>query len=57
MCPALRRHTAKKTKSACKLVVSAAGPNIYILTISIERNLELKKPNTIPGHSPLKHYL
>ena len=32
-CPAPRRHTAKKTESACELVASAAGSNIYTLTI------------------------
>jgi hypothetical protein len=34
-CPAPRHHTAKKTESACELVASAAGFNIYTLTIII----------------------
>ena len=29
----LRCHTAKKTKSACELIASAAGSNIYTLTL------------------------
>jgi hypothetical protein len=36
-CPAPRRHKAKKTQSACELVASAAGSNIYTLTESKQR--------------------
>jgi hypothetical protein len=31
-CPALYHYTAKKTESACELVTSAAGSNIYTLS-------------------------
>jgi hypothetical protein len=34
MCPALYYYITEKTESACEFVVSAAGFNIYTLTLS-----------------------
>jgi hypothetical protein len=42
-CPASRRHTAKRTESACELVVSAAGSNI-LLFLKVLRKLKLSEP-------------